>query len=231
MRQRLLSLDALKTQEMGGGNNGNGGGNNGGSINGHDYVDLGLPSGLLWAACNIGAAAPEDHGDYFAWGETEAKDIYNFSTYKHGGPMSLKKYCNNSHCGFYGFTDDLTTLQPDDDVASTNWGGNWRMPTREEWDELLNNTNDIWTTQDGVKGRLFTASNGASLFLPVAGYREDGYLYHGDRNGFYQSSSLYVDQPSIAWQLYFDGGSGFMLNQAPRASGLSVRAVCPAIKN
>ena len=108
----------------------------------HEYVDLGLPSGLLWATCNVGATSPEDYGDYFAWGETQPKDTYEWSTYQYcnGSYNTLTKYCSNSSYGYNGFTDNLTTLLPEDDAATANWGGNWRMPTKEEFQELYNNT-------------------------------------------------------------------------------------------
>ena len=145
----------------------------GGSGGDHGYVDLGLPSGLLWATCNVGAETAEEYGDYFAWGETQPKDYYYWSTYQYcnGSSSTLTKYCNNSSNGYNGYTDNLTTLLPEDDAATANWGSDWRMPTNEEWQELYNNTTVTWTTRNGVDGRLFTASNGNSLFLPAAGFR------------------------------------------------------------
>ena len=100
----------------------------------HEYVDLGLPSGLLWATCNVGADAPEDYGDYIAWGETTPKTTYNWSTYQYcmGSYNTLTKYCNKTSFGYNGFTDNLTTLLPEDDAATANWGSGWRMPTEEE---------------------------------------------------------------------------------------------------
>lgn len=102
---------------------------------GHAYVDLGLPSGTLWATTNVGAIAPEEYGNYFAWGETESKDTYNWSTYKwcNGTYNSITKYCTNSRLGV---SDRKTILDPEDDAAHVNWGGYWRMPTKEEQDEL-----------------------------------------------------------------------------------------------
>ena len=149
----------------------------------HDYVDLGLPSGMLWATCNVGANAPEDNGDYFAWGETQPKDVYNWDTYQYcmGSYNTLTKYCTRSDYGFNGFTDNLTILLPEDDAATANWGNGWRMPTIEEWQELYQNTTHTWTTQNGVNGRLFTASNGSSLFLPAAGYRNNSSLGDASR--------------------------------------------------
>ena len=170
----------------------------------HEYVDLGLPSGLLWSTCNLGANLPEDYGNYYAWGETQPKDIYNWSTYQYcnGDYNTLTKYCNNSSYGYNGFTDNLITLRPDDDAATTNWGNGWRMPTEAEWQELLDNTTITWTQQNGVYGRLFTASNGNSLFLPAAGYRWDGELNSAGSSSIYWSSSLNTDSPRSAGSLF-----------------------------
>ena len=205
--------------------------------NGHNYVDLGLPSGILWATCNVGAYSPEDYGDYFAWGETQPKDTYNWSTYQYANGTSwydpqLTKYCNKSNYGYNGFTDNLTTLLPEDDAATANWGIDWRMPTEEEWEELYNNTTVTWTTQNGVDGRLLTASNGNSLFLPAAGYRNDSSLYKAGSfgDGDYWSSSLYSDYPNDTWILFF-GSFGYGMGSSSRYYGQSVRAVRSSRQN
>jgi uncharacterized protein (TIGR02145 family) len=197
-----------------------------------DYVDLGLPSGLLWATCNVGAYTPEEYGDYFAWGETQPKDTYNWSTYQYcmGSSSTLTKYCSNSSYGYNGFTDDLTTLLPEDDAATANWGSGWRMPTKAEWQELLDNTTVTWTTQNGVSGRLFTAANGNSLFLPAAGYRSGSNLYDAGSLGDYWSSSLYTDNPIYAWNFYFNSGS-YNMNGYLRLYGFTVRPVCSSRQN
>ena len=199
----------------------------GGSGGDHGYVDLGLPSGLLWATCNVGAETAEEYGDYFAWGETQPKDYYYWSTYQYcnGSSSTLTKYCNNSSNGYNGYTDNLTTLLPEDDAATANWGSDWRMPTNEEWQELYNNTTVTWTTRNGVDGRLFTASNGNSLFLPAAGFRNGSYLAGAGGNGDYWSSSLNATgYPSRALGFDFGSGSCGMYNY-DRNYGLSVRAV------
>ena len=192
----------------------------------HEYVDLGLPSGLLWATCNVGADTPEGYGDYFAWGETTPKDTYNWSTYQHcnGSQNTLTKYCNNSGYGYNGFTDNLTTLLPEDDAATANWGNGWRMPTLEEWQELYNYTSGTWTTQNGVYGWLFTAANGNSLFLPAAGYRGSSSLLNAGSYGGYWSSSLYADGPRYAWDFYFFSGASYISGHY-RDIGQSVRPV------
>ena len=193
----------------------------------HEYVDLGLPSGLLWATCNVGANAPEEYGDYFAWGETQSKDVYNWDTYQYcmGSYNTLTKYCNDPNYGYEGFTDNLAILLPEDDAATANWGDGWRMPTRQEWQELLNNTTVTWTQQNGVNGRLFTAPNGNSLFVPVAGYRLNDGLDDVGLYGYYWSSWLYTVHPDRAWIFYFDPFSYGMNVGLHRFYGFSVRAV------
>ncbi len=200
----------------------------------HEYVDLGLPSGLLWATCNVGAEAPEEYGDYFAWGETQPKGEYNWSTYQYsnGGFYDewgeelyshLTKYCTDANYGYNGFTDDLTTLLPEDDAATANWGSDWRMPSEEEWQELYCNTTVTWTTQNGVNGRLFTASNGNSLFLPAAGYRLGSSFTNAGSWGYYWSSSL-TDFPDYAVGFSF-GSNEYGMSNYNRYYGRSVRAV------
>lgn len=207
-------------------NNGdNNGGNNGGGGSGSDttslsltWVDLGLPSGLLWADRNVGASTPEDYGNYYAWGETTPKNVYDFSTYAYSNNSGeLTKYCNEASYGLNGFTDNLTVLQASDDAATANLGGGARTPTKDEWEELMDNTISTWTFQGGVKGRLLTAANGKSLFLPAAGGRIDTNLNYAGEYGYYWSSTLNTDNPINAW--IFNG-----LDYA-RCFGFSVRAV------
>ncbi len=194
---------------------------------GHAYVDLGLPSGLLWATCNVGADTPEDYGDYFAWGETQPKAVYDWSTYQHcnGSHNTLTKYCNNTSYGNGGYTDDLTTLLPEDDAATANWGEGWRMPTKAEWQELYTNTTCTWTLQNGVYGRLFTAANGNSIFLPAAGYRSGGSMSDVGSYGNYWSGSLYTDNARSAWYLNYDAGYCAMDFYYYRSNGQTVRPV------
>ena len=193
-------------------------------VNSEDWVDLGLPSGLLWATRNVGATSPEDYGDYFAWGETQPKEVYDWSTYiySNGADDQLTKYCSNSDYGYNGFTDNLTILQPGDDAATANYGG--RTPTKVEWQELLDNTTATWTTQNGVNGRLFTGTNGNSLFLPAAGFRWDSSLNDAGSFGYYWSSSLGTDLPISAWLFYFHSGGQYVY-YSNRFDGQSVRAV------
>jgi hypothetical protein len=199
----------------------------------HEYVDLGLPSGLLWATCNVGASLPEDYGDYFAWGETQPKVNYNWSTYQYcnGSYNTLTKYCTDASYGYNGFTDNLTTLLPEDDAATANWDSDWRMPTKEEWQELYNNTNVIWTTQNGVNGRLFISSNGNSLFLPASGYFWGSELYNAGSNCLYGSSSFRTDFPINAWYFSFDSGNYQMDGSYTRSGGFTVRPVRSSEQN
>ena len=191
------------------------------------YVDLGLPSGLLWATYNVGATTPEGYGDYFAWGETETKDIYGISNYKYcnGDYAQLTKYCNNSDYGYNGFTDNLIALEPSDDAATANWGSCWRMPTKAEFEELFNNTTKTWTTQNGVNGMLFTAANGESLFLPAAGHHQGDVFFHGGRFGAYWSIMLLTDYADYAWIFDFDKDGNYSMYYCYRSDGNSVRAV------
>ena len=138
-----------------------------GKIDGFDYVDLRLPSGTLWATCNVGASSPTECGNYYAWGETEEKSDYDWYNYKwcYGNCYSLTKYCTYS---YYGYVDNKTVLDPKDDVAHVKWGGSWRMPTFEEQKELLHECSWEWTELNGVNGYRVTGPNGNSIFLPAA---------------------------------------------------------------
>ena len=189
-----------------------------------DYVDLGLPSGTLWATCNVGASSPEEYGDYFAWGETTPKEVYNWNTYKwcEGASDQLTKYCYDSNFGYNGFTDDKTELDLEDDAAYVNRGSDWRMPSKEQIEELINKCTWTWTTLNGVKGRKVTGPNGNSIFLPAAGYRDGDSLIDDGSFGNYWSRSL--DSPEYAYELAF--GDGFFRRQyTDRYYGESVRAV------
>ena len=177
---------------------------------GVEAVDLGLPSGIKWANMNLGAEAPEDHGLYFAWGETvgidiesEEERVFDWDSYKwsNGSSTTMTKYCTEgihySYDGhdYFGTVDNKTELDPEDDAAYVNWGTEWRMPKVEDIMELLNNTTSEWTMQNGVDGRRFIGANGNSIFLPVTGYIDGVYLYGLTRYGHYHSASLWQDCP------------------------------------
>ena len=178
----------------------------GGDNAGHEYVDLGLS--VKWATCNVGASSPEDYGGYYAWGETEEKEEYNGRDYK--------TYMNRG----------INIAGTEYDVAHVKWGGNWRMPTYAEQDELLEKCKWKWTTVNGVKGYKVTSKkNGNSIFLPAAGYRNGTEVDDRGSCGYYWSSSLYSSFCIYACRLYFcrgdrgwdDGGCCF---------GFPVRPVC-----
>ena len=189
-----------------------------------EAVDLGLPSGLKWAAHNVGATKPEDFGGYYAWGETEEKEDYSWSTYKwcKGYYYTMTKYCTSSS---YGTVDNKEILDPEDDVAHVKWGGDWRIPTKTEQDELCNNCTWEWTTLNGVNGYKVTGPNGNSIFLPAAGYRSDSDLaLRGDFCSYWSDSlssvgCCYADNLSFSVER-------FMCYFANRYIGHSVRPVC-----
>ena len=188
-------------------------------------VDLGLS--VYWGTTNIGASKPEDYGDYYAWGETEPKESYSWSTYKYGTSSSGPFFKYNTSDS-YGTVDNKTVLEPEDDVARVKLGGEWRMPTDAEWTELRTKCTWTWTTNyngTGVKGQIVTATNGNSIFLPAAGYRRDTKLYDAGSYGYYWSSSLNTDKPSIAWYVNFNSGTVRRRDYGYRSYGQSVRPV------
>ncbi len=190
------------------------------------WVDLGLPSGLLWASCNLGADSPEGYGNYFAWGETQSNDLYDWSTYRYctaegDSLLTLTKYNTSTD---YGTKDNLTTLQTMDDAAAARLSGT-RMPTREDWEELLAGTIAEWTTQNGVAGYRLTAPNGNSLFLPAAGSSNGAELVAAGVFGFYWSASLYTDSPDDAWSFSFLSGADSIGSFGYRSDGQSIRPV------
>lgn len=187
------------------------------------YVDLGLPSGIKWADRNIGANKPEDYGDYFAWGETEPKEMYDQNSYKWYSSASsgLTKYCTNSS---YGNVDNKTVLEASDDAATANWGGQWRMPTKEERDELYEYCDWEWVERsNGVSGYQITSEiNGNSIFLPLAGCKDGDWV--NSYYGFYWTSSLHLDDNWNAYDVNFQIG-GVIMNDDSRFNGRSVRPV------
>ena len=199
--------------------------NSSGSVNGYDYVDLGLS--VKWATCNVGADSPEDYGDYFAWGETKPKSTYKWSTYEwcQGSTTTLTKYCTYSS---YGKVDNKTQLDLSDDAARANWGGSWRMPTHDELTELREKCSWTGTTQNGVEGYKVTSkTNGNSIFLPAAGYRYVSSLLRAGSYGYYWSSSLCTDDPLYARYVDFDSSGVGWSDYGDRGGGQSVRPVCP----
>jgi hypothetical protein len=174
-------------------------------------IDLCLPSGTKWACCNVGASKPEDYGGYFAWGETKEKTSYTEENYLNGKGRS------------YDIGSDIAGTQYD--AATANWGSPWVMPNKEQMDELVNSCTSEWTTQNGVNGRRFTGPNGASIFLPTAGYRRDDALNNAGSRSYYWSSSLSA-YTYYAWNLTFlSGYVSTYYYQVYRYYGQSVRPV------
>ena len=192
-----------------------------------EWIDLGLPSGLLWATCNVGANAPEENGGYYAWGETTTKAIYSWDTYlySNGDYDKLTKYCSNAYYGYEGYTDTLTTLAACDDVAAAIWGDGARIPTKEEWQELLDYCSARWTHLHGEIGWLFYGSNGNTIFLPAVGFRFDDWDGNNGANGFYWSSSLNKQLPSSAYYYTFGCHGGSVETGRGRIEGYAIRPV------
>jgi|GEM_PF-1010071 len=203
-----------------------------GDLNGHTWIDLGLPSGIRWATTNIGATNPEDYGNYYAWGETETKDTFNYNTYRYfynGNDSSITKYCNNAELGYEGYTDDLTTLDSSDDAATVNWESTWRIPTQEEFQELIDNCTWSWTEQNNNSGYSITGPNGNNIFLPAGGFMTGTTLGRPNENGSYWTNSINSENPLSA--MYLDSWSTrFSISSLGRSSGNTIRPVCPSAK-
>ena len=184
--------------------------------NGHEFVDLGLPSGTLWATCNVGATSPEQAGLYFAFGETTG---YSAEQVKKG-----ERSFDSASYTAPSVSDNLTLEQ---DAAHVNLGGKWRMPTKAEYQELRDNCDGVWTDDyngTGVAGCIFTSKiNGNSVFFPAAGYCFESILYNMDSNGNYWSDSWCSS--SGAWYLYFNS-IGQLTSCGSRYYGQTVRGVC-----
>ena len=200
-----------------------------GTYNNHGYVDLGLPSGTMWATCNVGANSPEDIGNYYAWGETEPKETYDWSTYRYcnGSQSTLTKYCSSENLGNDGFTDGLTALEASDDAATVNWGEDWRMPTTLDIDELILKCTFETIEQNGVLGSLVTGPNGNSIFLPASGYYNGNSVVLEDR-GYYWSSTNSISASSSGYDYLFYNGE-YKSNSLARQYGFPVRPIYRAI--
>lgn len=194
------------------------------NANNHAYVDLGLS--VKWATMNVGANSPEEYGDYFAWGEIQPKEAYNWSSYKWcNGTRNLQiKYCTSTN---YGFVDDKIELERNDDIAIVNWGGAWRMPTANEQYELCKECTWTWTTQNGVNGYKVTSKkNNNSIFLPTNGFRSGSKLYEEGESGYYWSSSLNDGYPDLAYCININS-AGVQYEDAYRRDGHAIRPVLP----
>lgn len=195
-----------------------------GEENNHEWIDLGLPSGVKWATCNLGANKPEEHGNYFAWGEIAAKSEYSWNTYKYaqGSNSKLTKYNTSSS---YGTVDNKNMLESSDDAASSLWGGYWRMPTLADFEELKNNCEWILTIQNEVYGyKVVSKINGNSIFMPIAGYYKNNTIENVGFSGDYWSSSLNTSVPYSAACMCFSSGQ-ITLGNSTREYGRSIRPV------
>ena len=181
-------------------------------------VDLGLPSGTLWASCNVGAVSPEDYGGYYAWAETEEKSSYSWSNYKYSDAKgnNISKYCISS---YHGTVDNLTTIEPEDDAARVNMGKDWRIPTKTEMDELLKKCEWKYETLDGVSGNRVTGPNGNSIFLPDGGAKSGDEMTR-QGYGYYWVSTLYWGSASYCINTVFKEDNMF-----DRCMGLTIRPV------
>jgi len=186
-----------------------------------EWVDLGLPSGLLWASHNVGASVPEEYGNYFAWGEVQPKEVYGLNNYRYYSEVIDD---NTKYTG----SDGLLVLQSSDDAATANMGDTVRIPTKAEWEELIKYTTGKMITQKGVYGHQLTGRNGKSIFLPAGGFRWDMEMDGVSAYGKYWSSTLDRNYPNNAFCYYFDyyyNADGIEDNTELRYYGLMVRPV------
>ena len=187
-----------------------------------DFVDLGLPSGTLWATCNIGANTPENNGNYFAWGEVQHKDYYWWDSYLYcnSAATQLTKYCTHPDFGFNGYIDTLFLMDLCDDAANVNCGDGWMIPNYDDWNELLYNCKQSWT----YKGLELMGPSGNSVFFPFSGY-----IYKSDcrmvgKCGYYWSNMIETKAPNNAWCFRFCSDFWEMRYEA-RFFGMSIRPI------
>lgn len=181
--------------------------------NGHDYVDLGLPSGTLWATTNVGSTSTTDYGQLFAWGETSEKSIYNWQTYQWAeDDTTLTRYS--------GHRDTLWLC---DDVACRQWGGLWQLPTLAQFQELTRYCRWSWALVNGVYGYRVT-NNGTGIFLPAAGYQTEAIIYDRNSTGYYWTCENHAVDSLLAYGFYLSKDN-YLWGYRSRSGGRSVRAV------
>ena len=192
---------------------------------GYEYVDLGLPSHLKWAKCNVGAEKETDYGYYFQWGST-SPNTANECTWANAPFNNGSLEYDSAY-----FDSVKDTVAPNGvlakkyDAAAQIMDGDWRMPTKDEIQELLDNTIKEWAQVNGVNGYKFTGSNGNSIFIPAAGRCYDGSVSNVGSSGYVWSSSLGTSNPSLAWYLYFNSDNCGISSNGSRCYGRSVRGV------
>lgn len=194
---------------------------NRGVTNGHEWVNLGLPSGTLWATCNVGASKPEEYGDYYAWGETQTKSDYSWWLYKYSDGSS------SSAMTKYNETDNLKELLSEDDVATTKWGSSWQIPSRIQCEELINGsyTTIVGMIENGISGwKITSKSNGNYIFLPAAGYRSNANLKSVGIMGGYYSRSLDASEYSHSFSLFLESSDIYTYSER-RDFGATIRPV------
>lgn len=190
---------------------------------GPNAVDMGLS--VKWADMNVDAYRPWERGNFYSWGELEPKESYKSNNYRfyHEGTMKLTKYCNDKTYGYEEYTDNLTTLEPEDDVAHVKWGGNWRMPSKDEFLELMDTLNCAWiyTSMNGMTGyKVQSKKNGNSIFMP------DASDSHGCSGGLYWANSIQPNLAPAAPNLYFNHAMNRLyINTYIRDVGLTIRPV------
>ena len=203
-----------------------------------EYVDLGLPSGLLWATCNLGATKPEESGDYYAWGETEPKNEYTWETYKHARPSDddpskylLTKYCINAGWGYNGFVDNKSMLEPEDDVAQVKLRGSWRIPTLGDITELENSCSWDSKTINGVLCLVGTSNNnGKTIILSFSGYIDEGGRQEQGESAIFWSNQVFPEAPKLDNARNFYASASIHVattGQIVRYVGLPIRPVRP----
>ena len=188
-----------------------------GTIGDHEWVDLGLPSGLKWATCNVGASAPEEYGDYYAWGETEPKTDYttiSSLTYK----ISFRKLKNS------GIVDESGNLTKEYDVASTTWGDSWRMPTDDEFQELISSCKWNFAAMNGINGYLVTGPNNKNIFLPAAAFRQNSTVENLGEFGDYWSSTVVKELSGVSCSLGYSSKT-YGRRRYARYAGRTIRPV------
>ena len=199
------------------------------NINGFEYVDLGLPSGTLWATCNVGASKPSDYGLYFSWGDTQGYTAEQIE--KEDGKKNFSKDWSDYKFGvnpnFTKYTTPGAILELEDDAANVHMGGDWHMPTPKQIQELIDNTLCYWTAQDGVIGRLFTSKNDTSksIFIPAAGNAVDGSIAGMGIYGFVWGNMLNSNHNDSGQELGFISFGAHLYTYYIRFNGLSVRGV------
>lgn len=213
VRYSLARVDSISFEEL--------------EVGDYDFVDMGLPSGTLWADRNVGADNPDENGAYYAWGETEPKEEYSWATYKYcnGTYDTLTKYCIHSS---NGTVDNITELEAEDDAASTHWGNGWQTPSDAQLDELFSEANTTMehTTLNGVNGlKLTSKANGNTLFFPAAGYYDGAELQQAGVLGWYMSRTLFYSSSPLSIDKYFTPSGSPNTVYTDRCRGKSVRPV------